>query len=385
MLNEFSVKIKTAKKNKIMTAMSVNILLFWLLLIITTIITNVICNKTKVILINIVVWILVYTFIFVVLEILYFKYRINVWNEEDRVASSYAWFDVYLDQRGGHDADLTEGYFPQSWNVSADEAIRNKFDAFYDLLNLQSGMIVLDIGCGYGQWMLYLRSRRVKSVGLTLSKEQCDFCKKQHGLDVRVQDIRNNNKLVMFGQVKFDAITLIGCTEHMAKANYPEEQRRQIYRNLFTSFRLLLKSDSASGRVLKSGLTCMREQVYGVTDYAKIYLLERHYSGRYPLDDELQSQATVEGFDRIYYSDQTEDYRWISIINPEHFGNFRIHWTPFRLLYAWYMCLSDPFALHKWLYHGLGVWMWHLGGTSTIPDQNRQAPCRLKWEVFQKI
>ena len=81
--------------------------------------------------------------------------------------------------------------------------------------------------------------------------------------------------------------------------------------------------------------------------------------------------------------DQTEDYRWISVVSPDHFGHFKVEWTARRAAYVPFMFLTDPFAAHKWLYHATDTWMWSLGGTSRVPDRARYAPCRLKWDLFE--
>ena len=65
------------------------------------------------------------------------------------------------------------------------------------------------------------------------------------------------------------------------------------------------------------------------------------------------------------------------------FGNFVIKFDTMRkLAYVPFMFLSDPYALHKWLYYMTGAWMWQFGGTSSNPGRTRRAPFRLKWEVY---
>jgi hypothetical protein len=69
----------------------------------------------------------------------------------------------------------------------------------------------------------------------------------------------------------------------------------------------------------------------------------------------------------------------VIIINPEHFG-FKIKWT-LKKLYL-YLFLTDPFAIHKWIYHNY-VWMWQFGGNSEYRMNMNYAPCHLKWEAFK--
>ena len=330
----------------------------------------------------------IYLAAFAALELLYFFGGVGVWDENERVAASYQWFDVYLPagssvtgDGGRVEADLTEAYFGRhGWGAAPDVAMRDKYDEFFDLLGLRSGQVVLDVGCGYGQWMLYLRSRGVEAVGLTIAPAQVEFARDKTGLDVRLQDVR---ELPADFDGRFDAVTLLGCMEHMTKSSWPRGRCQDTFRGVLANARRALKPGPA-GRVLVAALTFPRDQRPSLGDWARLYLLERHYSGRYPGEGDLPAQAAAAGLRLEHESDHTEDYRWISMRSPDHFGNFEVAWTPRRAAYVPFMFLTDPFAAHKWLYHATGTWMWHLGGTSREPVADRPAPCRLKWNLFSR-
>ncbi|MGB2695119.1 MAG: class I SAM-dependent methyltransferase [Dehalococcoidia bacterium] len=74
--------------------------------------------------------------------------------------------------------------------ASVTESQERKLDLLADLLQLQPGQRVLDVGCGWGGPLIYLAQRYgVKGVGLTLSPTQKDYADhwiKERGVDVAV-------------------------------------------------------------------------------------------------------------------------------------------------------------------------------------------------------
>ncbi|MBZ0180437.1 MAG: cyclopropane fatty acyl phospholipid synthase [Melioribacteraceae bacterium] len=117
--------------------------------------------------------------------------------------------------------DKRMNYSSAYWkNVETlDEAQENKLDLICKKLNLEPGMKVLDIGCGWGAFGKYAAEKYgVEVVGITVSKEQValgkEMCK---GLPVefRLQDYRELNE-------KFDRIVSVGMIEHVGYKNYKE-------------------------------------------------------------------------------------------------------------------------------------------------------------------
>jgi len=112
--------------------------------------------------------------------------------------------------------------FPDA-NASLETAQYNKFDLVCRKLDLQPGMTLLDIGCGWGGMVMHAAEHYgVKAIGVTLSKEQAAFAQnaiKERGLEgraeVRFSDYRD------VPETNFDAISSIGLTEHIGRENYP--------------------------------------------------------------------------------------------------------------------------------------------------------------------
>ena len=100
-----------------------------------------------------------------------------------------------------------------------EEAQQNKIERVADLLLLQGGERVLEIGCGWGALAEYLvRNRECHVTGVTLSQEQFDFARARLGpeldageADIRLQDYRDV-------EGRFDRIVSIEMFEAVGEA-----------------------------------------------------------------------------------------------------------------------------------------------------------------------
>ncbi|MDZ7851092.1 MAG: cyclopropane fatty acyl phospholipid synthase [Halomonas sp.] len=110
----------------------------------------------------------------------------------------------------------TCGYWKAADNLA--QAQEAKLDLICRKLELEPGMRVLDIGCGWGSFMAYAAEHYgVECVGLTVSREQAEYGKSlmKKGLPVefRLQDYRDETE-------QFDRIVSIGMFEHVGRKNY---------------------------------------------------------------------------------------------------------------------------------------------------------------------
>lgn len=315
---------------------------------------------------------------FLVTEVLYFALGLQIYSHANRVRRAYEWFDVYLDGAYGEGRDLTEAYFDGDLSKPFEQALTDKFDKFIELLDLRPGQRLLDVGCGYGDFIAHAESRGIYARGITLSEHHARVCQSR-GLDVIRADAKDMPGH-LYGQ--FDAVTFMGCLEHFG--TYVTHSDRTIHDALlqrtFADAYRLLDPDSPVRRVLTSTIHETKLDPKGL-DWLHGYLIERHYSGLYPRGDEGLVKNARAWFDDIYRRDATDDYRLASELDPIHFGNFSIQWTPSRLLHIPLLLLLDPFSIHKWLYHSLGSWMWQFGGVGGLPRSER--PVTLWWFVLQ--
>jgi cyclopropane-fatty-acyl-phospholipid synthase len=112
--------------------------------------------------------------------------------------------------------------FPRP-DASLEEAQFHKFDLVARKLGLKPGMRLLDVGCGWGGMVMHAaREYGVRALGVTLSKQQAEWAQKaiaEAGLselaEVRHLDYRDVT------EEGFDAVSSIGLTEHIGKANLP--------------------------------------------------------------------------------------------------------------------------------------------------------------------
>jgi len=97
------------------------------------------------------------------------------------------------------------------------EAEDAKFDFIGGKLRPESGMTVLDIGCGWGGLPRYMAEKHgANVVGITLSKEQAQFARESCAglpVEIRIQDYRDVRE-------KFDRVVSLGMFEHVGCKNY---------------------------------------------------------------------------------------------------------------------------------------------------------------------
>jgi cyclopropane-fatty-acyl-phospholipid synthase len=111
----------------------------------------------------------------------------------------------------------------QTPDATLEQAQAAKFDLVTRKLGLQPGMRLLDVGCGWGGMVMHAaREFGVQALGVTLSEEQASWAQraiKEAGLsdlaEVRHLDYRD------ISETDFDAVSSIGLTEHIGKAELP--------------------------------------------------------------------------------------------------------------------------------------------------------------------
>jgi cyclopropane-fatty-acyl-phospholipid synthase len=104
-----------------------------------------------------------------------------------------------------------------------DEAQRAKLDLVAHKLGLAPGMRVLDVGCGWGSFVIHAAQEHgVSAVGITLSQEQARLARERvaaAGLDDRVEIRVQDYRAVDDGP--FDAIASVGMAEHVGRSMLP--------------------------------------------------------------------------------------------------------------------------------------------------------------------
>lgn len=111
-----------------------------------------------------------------------------------------------------------------------DEAQEAKLDLICQKLQLAPGLILLDIGCGWGGLAKFAAEKYgVRVVGITVSKEQAALARercKNLPIEIRLQDYRQLNPTQPSLKIRggeeglFDRIVSVGMFEHVGYKNY---------------------------------------------------------------------------------------------------------------------------------------------------------------------
>ena len=153
-------------------------------------------------------------------------------------------FELFLD----HSMTYSCAY----WGAGAhslEEAQEAKLELVCKKLGLREGERVLDVGCGWGSFVIHAATRHgINAVGITLSEEQARLAReraREAGVADRVQFRVADYREVSDGP--FDAIASIGMVEHVG-----EEQIDVYARRLWSLLR-------PGGRLLNHGIAKLKD------------------------------------------------------------------------------------------------------------------------------
>ena len=122
--------------------------------------------------------------------------------------------------------DPTMSYTCAYWRAGANtlaDAQYDKNELICQKLELEPGMVIADLGCGFGSFARHAQENHgVTVVGYTLSQDQAEIA--QQYCEVRVADYAT-----LYG--KFDRIISMGMMEHVGPKNY-RTYMKTVYRHL---------------------------------------------------------------------------------------------------------------------------------------------------------
>lgn len=144
-------------------------------------------------------------------------------NQKKEVTAHYdignEFYRLWLDETMSYSC----GYFKEE-SYSLYQAQVAKVDHILEKLYLEPGMVLLDIGCGWGFLLKEaVKKYGVKGVGITLSEEQYKKFSEdieqdglQGSLEVKLMDYRELEK----SGLQFDRVVSVGMLEHVGRGNY---------------------------------------------------------------------------------------------------------------------------------------------------------------------
>lgn len=138
------------------------------------------------------------------------------WDKKKEMDFTYTNLDKFIRLSLGENAHFSNAMYDGDYTLTLDEAQERKYKFVIGQLGIKAGSRVLDLGCGWGGWLKYIKEKAgAIGVGVNLSDGQVAACR-QNGLDVYLKDARYV-KPEDFG--RFDAVTAFGSFEHVASLN----------------------------------------------------------------------------------------------------------------------------------------------------------------------
>jgi cyclopropane-fatty-acyl-phospholipid synthase len=141
----------------------------------------------------------------------------------------------------GELADFSGAKYDGDFSLSLEQAQRRKHEYVAEQIGIGPGRRVLDLGCGWGPLLDFVRRRGATGVGVTLSSAQAAACRR-HGLDVHLQDARVVEPDTLG---RFDAVASLGAFEHFCSPeDHAAGRQDDIYRDLFARIASLLPDNA---------------------------------------------------------------------------------------------------------------------------------------------
>jgi cyclopropane-fatty-acyl-phospholipid synthase len=151
--------------------------------------------------------------------------------DRDDIDFTYSLTDRVFRLSMGELADFSGAKYDGDFTLSLREAQRRKHQYVAEQIGIAPGKRVLDLGCGWGALLDFVRNQDATGVGVTLSRAQLEACLR-HGLDVHLHDARELRR-ESFGD--FDAVASLGAFEHFCSVeDYRAGRQEEIYRDLFS-------------------------------------------------------------------------------------------------------------------------------------------------------
>jgi len=279
----------------------------------------------------------------------------NDWDKSKEMDFTYTNLDKFIRLSLGENAHFSNAMYNGDYSLTLDQAQQKKYEFVTENLFIKAGSRVLDLGCGWGGWLKYLRDTvKAKGVGVNLSQGQAASCRR-NGLEVYLKDARFV-KPEDFGT--FDAVTAFGSFEHVATVkDFQEGKQDAVYDDYFRHVANLLPK---GGRFYMQSMVFSKNMIpyekFNINDPDKnsdayiLALLTKHNPDSWlPYGHEHIIKVASPYFKKIYYSSGRLDYvktnrEWTKLFYKFNFKK-----------YLWFLSLLPKFIIDKEFRHQLAL------------------------------
>lgn len=311
--------------------------------------------------------ILLYPVVMITIEILHYAFKISLFDTETVIQHGYNLSRHISDNLHSGGLDYGFNFYDGDFTKTRQQAQEDKFRYAFARLGLRPGMSLIDVGCGCGDWLDWLRRQGVRVAGINITAGQAHECR-ERGLEVHCanwKDVAADPELAkqLFG--RFDVVTFWDTVEHYVPSRYLNRvgERDRIYGAMFELAKKLMR-DPNSGRIW---ISCLHRKDPGKETLPEFlrrrtycYLLDKYHSGLYPQAsrDELVLNARRAGLSLVHRRDTTLDYLMTSRLEAAHFGRHHFELTARRALVLLWELIVDPSWFQALLWFKLEIWMW---------------------------
>ena len=232
--------------------------------------------------------------------------------DRDDIDFTYSLTDRVFRLSMGELADFSGAKYDGDFSLSLEQAQARKHEYVAEQIGIGPDRRVLDLGCGWGPLLNFIRARGASGLGVTLSRAQYEACRR-HDLDVHLYDARRLDR-ESFGA--FDAVASLGAFEHFCSPDeYRAGRQEEIYRAIFERVATVLP---AGGRFYLQTMVFGRnmiplEQVdinaSRDSDAFVLALMERQFPGSWlPFGSEQVVSSAEPSFELVSSSNGRLDY-----------------------------------------------------------------------------
>jgi cyclopropane-fatty-acyl-phospholipid synthase len=276
------------------------------------------------------------------------------WDKKKEMDFTYSNIDKFIRSSLGENAHFSNALYEGDFSLTLDQAQLRKYEMVVEQLGIKKGSRVLDLGCGWGGWLKYLRDVvGATGIGVNLSDGQVAACRK-NGLEAYIKDARY---ITPEDYGMFDAVTAFGSFEHVSSVkDYLDGRQDEVYDDYFKHVCNLLPK---GGRFYMQSMTFEKNMIpfedidinapKDSDSYVFALLLKHNPDSWIAYGQEHIVRVANPYFDKVYYTDGRLDYvktnrEWTKLF-------YKFNWKK----YLWFASLIPKLFTDKEFRHQLSV------------------------------